>query len=131
MIETLPAGEGMYPVRRLKPEIKAQLGYEKVAVGGSPNRFQMFPADPPSGNVLVLDRKAAFFQSAARVWLVPNHLHREGDLDYHAVTSRNLAGMFQIIAPAWKSDRPSPLGPLIRQGQGVLVPRPTLDRLMD
>jgi hypothetical protein len=131
MIETLPHGEGMYPVRRLKPEIKAQLGYEKVCLGGSPNRFGMFPAEPPDGAVLVLDRRAAFFQSAARVWLVPNHLHRHGDLDYHRIVHDNLAGMFQIVAPAWKSDRPSPLGPLVRQGQSVLVPRPVLDRLMD
>lgn len=131
MIEMLPPGQGMYPVRRLRPEIKSQLGYEKVCLGGTPNRFAMFPTEPPEGHVLVLDRKAAFFQSAAKVWLVPNHLHRHGDLDYHRVLHDNLAGMFQIVAPAWKSDRPNPLGPMIRQGSSVLVPRPTLDRLMD
>ena len=131
MIEMLPPNQGMYPVRRLKPEIKPQIGYDKVCVGGTPNRHEVFPAEAPDGLVSVFDRKAAFFQSAAKVWLVPNHLHREGELDYHRVLHDNLAGMFQIIVPAWKSSRPHPLGPLVKPGARVLVPRPTLDRLMD
>lgn len=131
MIELLPPNEGMYPVRRLRPEVKAELGYEKVCVGGSPNSFQMFPAEPPAGDVIVFDRKAAWFQSAAKVWLVPNHLHRHGGLDYHRVLHDNLAGMFQMIAPRWESDRPNPLGLLVRAGASVLVPRPTLDRVWD
>lgn len=130
MLEVLKESK-LYPVRKLKPEIKAQLGYDKVCVGGATRSFQMMPTEPPVGRVLVLDRKAAFYQSAARVWLVPNHLHRHGDLDYHRIVHDNLAGMFQIIAPTWHSERPNPLGRHARAGASMLVPRPTLDRLMD
>lgn len=132
MIELLPSGKGMYPERRLKPEIKAQLGYERVCLGGRPNGYMMFPAVEPSGRVVVLDRRAAFFQSAAKVWLVPNQLSRIPVDDYSADVYRaSRAGMFQIVAPVWESERPNPLGQRIKAGARVLVPRPTLDRLMD
>jgi hypothetical protein len=130
MIEVLKASS-LYPRLKMPGVIKTLLGYESVCLGGAPNGWQWFPSEAPAGRVLVLDRRGAFFQSC-KCWLVPNVLHREADIDYHDVTSRNLAGMFDIVAPRWdaKCNRPHPLGGRISAGQRTLVPRPVLDRLI-
>lgn len=127
LVKTSP----LYAQRKLAEEVRAQLGYEKVCLGGSPNQYQLFPAEQPAGRVLILDRKAAYFQSCA-TWTVPNLLHRQGNLDYGDVVRQNLAGMFEILYTPWENDvLPDPLGARYRKGTRLLVPRATLDRVMD
>lgn len=125
------SGSRLYPLRRLPPEIKAQLRYEAVCLGGTPNRWQYMVDEKPEGTALVLDRRASYFQSC-KTWLVPNALRRMGDLDYGMIARKSLGGMFQIIAPKWdvQSGRAYPLGRRVTPGTEVLVPRPTLDRLV-
>jgi hypothetical protein len=127
LVKTSP----LYAQRQLSEEIRAQLGYDRVCLGGSPNAYQMWPKERPEGRVLILDRKAAYFQSCA-TWHVPNLLHRQGNLDYGDIVRQNLAGMFEIVYTPWENDvLPDPLGTKYRKGTKLLVPRSTLDRVMD
>lgn len=123
---------GLYAERKLAPEIRAKLAYENVCLGGAPNRYQFFPTEPPaSSRVLILDRKAAYYQSCA-TWYTPNRLHREGNIDYTDVVHRSLAGMFEIIFTPFDGPYPDPLGGFeLERGNRLLVPRATLDRVMD
>lgn len=128
LVKTSP----LYAVRRLAPEMRAQLGYERVCLGGRPNHYQLVPEQAPAfKRVLILDRRAAYFQSCV-AWATPNVLHREGDLDYGDVVRRGLAGMFEILYTPWESEtHPDPVGDVFKRGARLLVPRPTLDRIMD
>jgi len=127
----------LYAERKLPDEIRGQLGYERVGLGGRPNAYQMFPAEAPPAlrRVLILDRRAAYYQSCV-AWTAPNRLHREGGLDYGDVLRRGLAGMFEVLYTPYDVDRaagyPDPFGDLqLSTGARLLVPRSTLDRVMD
>lgn len=118
----------LHAVFRLNDDVKAKMPYSAVTLGGAGNQWALWPKTAPAGTVVSFDRKASYF--ASNPWLVPNVLYRTGPLSWEEIRSRQLAGMFEIVAPVWPHAwLPNPLGISIHAHEKTLVSRNTLNRL--
>lgn len=128
LVKTLSASR-LYPVFRLRDEIKDKIPYHEMCLGGRSNQWALFPARPTGQTVKSFDRKASYFSS--NPWVAPNLLTRRGPMTWDEVKAEKLAGIFQIISTGWPHKHlPSPYGrDTPRKGSKTLVTRPTLNRL--
>ncbi|MFF8495203.1 AAA family ATPase [Streptomyces albidoflavus] len=77
---------------------------------------------PGTERVMVLDRNGSYPSAMSSVPVAPNKLKRTGALGPDPLARKTLAGLFQIVVPAWTDEKiPHPLGRLAEGPEGEPV----------
>jgi hypothetical protein len=108
LVDVLRASR-LKPLFKLNQQMREEIPWDAMCLGGKPNIWTMFPRKAPTGIVKSFDRKASYF--SAKVWVVPNVLTRRGPMTYEEIKKEKLAGIFEIAPTKWEhANLPSPYG---------------------